>query len=195
MLFRSIERELQFSGTFTKEIDTVLATSSDAANDSTDGRLKVKLGDRIVVKYLDAQNTFPGHSVKREAVVYVNKPTTASIRIVETRVVPGNAKRNTPPQFVYLPQADAKDKKDVANVAFEAPLTIEVIDPDMAKDSRSEVLVTLTTTDGAKIEARCIVSGEHSHFGTNQSPDATHWALEEGRFLGQVILQIGRAHV
>ena len=39
----------------------------------------------------------------------------------------------------------------VAYVAFEAPLTIEVIDPDMAKDSRSEVLVTLTTTDGAKI--------------------------------------------
>ncbi len=187
----AVEREMQFSGTFTKEIDTILATAAEAATDNSDSKLKVKPGDRIVVKYLDTQNTFPGHSVKREAVVYVNKPTTASIRIVETRVVPGNAKRNTPPQFVYLAQADGKDKKEVANVAFEAPLTIEVIDPDMAKDSRSEVLVTLTTTDGAKIEARCVVSGEHSHFANNQSADATHWALEEGRFLGQVILQLG----
>ena len=183
----AIERELQFSGTFTKEIDTVATTSGDA--DAS--KLKVKPGDRIVVKYLDAQNTFPGHAVKREAVVYVNKPTTAQIRIVETRVVPGNKQQNAPPQFVYLPQADAKDKKEIANVAFEAPLTIEVIDPDMAKDSRSEVLVTLTTTDGAKIECRCIVSGEHSHFNIYQQQDATHWALEEGRFLGQVILQLG----
>ncbi len=187
----AIERELQFSGTFTKEIDTMLAGTSDAAADNSDSKLKVKPGDRIVVKYLDAQNTFPGHSVKREAVVYVNKPSAAQVRIVETRVIPGNAKQNTPPQFVYLPQKDTKDKKEVANVAFEAPLTIEVIDPDMAKDSRSEVLVTLTTTDGAKIEARCIVSGEHSHFNQFQNQDATLWALEEGRFLGQVILQLG----
>ena len=183
----AIERELQFSGTFTKEIDTVAVSAGDADN----SKLKVKPGDRIVVKYLDAQNTFPGHAVKREAVVYVNKPTTAQIRIVETRVVPGNKQQNSPPQFVYLPQADAKDRKELANVAFEAPLTIEVIDPDMAKDSRSEVLVTLTTTDGAKIECRCIVSGEHSHFNAFQQQDATNWALEEGRFLGQIILQLG----
>jgi TolA-binding protein len=187
----AIERELTFSGTFTKEIDTMLAGTADAANDNSDSKLKVKPGDRIVVKYLDAQNTFPGHSVKREAVVYVNKPTAAQIRIVETRVIPGNPKQNVGPQTVYLPQKDAKDKKDVANVAFEAPLTIEVVDPDMAKDSRSEVLVTLETTDGAKIECRCVVSGQHSHFNQYQVQDADHWALEEGRFLGQVILQLG----
>ncbi|HLQ46819.1 MAG TPA: tetratricopeptide repeat protein, partial [Planctomycetaceae bacterium] len=33
--------------------------------------------------------------------------------------------------------------------------------------------------------------GEHSHFNAYQQQDATHWALEEGRFLGQVILQLG----
>lgn len=187
----AIERELTFSGTFTKEIDTMLAGIADAAADSSDSKLKVKPGDRIVVKYLDAQNTFPGHSVKREAIVYVNKPSAAQIRIVETRVIPGNPKINQPPQFVYLPQKDAKDKKDVANVAFEAPLTVEVIDPDMAKDSRSEVLVTLETSDGAKIECRCVVSGQHSHFNQYQVQDADLWALEEGRFLGQVILQLG----
>ena len=187
----AVERELTFSGTFTKEIDTVLAGSSAAEADNTDGKLKVKPGDRIVIRYLDAQNTFPGHSVKRESVVYVNKPTTAQIRIVETRVVPGNPKQNTAPQAVYLKEADAKDRKDAAHVAFEAPLTIEVIDPDMAKDSKSEVLVTLTTTDGAKIEARCVISGEHAHFGNFQTVDAERWALEEGRFLGQVVLQLG----
>lgn len=187
----AIERELQFSGTFTKEIDTMLAGTADAANDNSDSKLKVKPGDRIVVRYLDAQNTFPGHSVKREAVVYVNKPSAAQIRIVETRVIPGDPKRNIGPQPVYLKEADAKDRKEVANVAFEAPLTIEVIDPDMAKDSRSEVLVTLETTDGAKIEARCVISGEHAHFNQFQNQDATLWALEEGRFLGQVILQLG----
>lgn len=187
----AIEKESNQSGTFTKEIDTILAGSSAAETDNTEGKLKVKPGDRIVVRYLDAQNTFPGHSVKRESVVYVNKPTTAQIRIVETRVVPGNSKQNTAPQAVYLKEADAKDRKEVAQVAFEAPLTIEVIDPDMAKDSKSEVLVTLTTTDGAKIEARCVISGEHAHFGIYQTVDAERWALEEGRFLGQVILQLG----
>ncbi len=187
----AIERELTFSGTFTKEIDTMLAGTSDAAADNSDSKLKVKPGDRIVVRYLDAQNTFPGHSVKRESVVYVNKPSAAQIRIVETRVVPGNPKTNTSPQPVYLKEADAKDRKEVAHVAFEAPLTIEVIDPDMAKDSRSEVLVTLTTTDGAKIEARCVISGLHGHFNAFQTVDADRWALEEGRFLGQVILQLG----
>lgn len=187
----AVERELNLSGTFTKEIDTVLAGSSAAEADNTEGKLKVKPGDRIVIRYLDAQNTFPGHSVKRESVVYVNKPTTAQIRIVETRVVPGNPKQNTPPQAMYLKEADAKDRKEVAHVAFEAPLTIEVIDPDMAKDSKSEVSVTLTTTDGAKIEARCVVSGQHAHFGNFRVVDAERWALEEGRFLGQVILQLG----
>ncbi len=187
----AIERELTFSGTFTKEIDTVLAGSSAAEADNTEGKLKVKPGDRIVIRYLDAQNTFPGHSVKRESVVYANKPSAAQIRIVETRVVPGNPKQNTAPQAVYLKEADAKDRKEVTHVAFEAPLTIEVIDPDMAKDSKSEVLVTLTTTDGAKIEARCVISGQHAHFGNYQTVDSERWALEEGRFLGQVILQLG----
>lgn len=187
----AIERELQFSGTFTKEIDTLLATAPEAANDTSESKLKVQPGDRIVIRYLDAQNTFPGHAVQRESVVYVNRPTAASIRILETRVTPGNKERNQPPQVTYLPQKDAKDRKEVANIAFEAPLTIEVIDPDMAKDSRSEVLVTLTTTDGAKIECRCVISGQYAHFNNFQQQDATRWALEEGRFLGQVILQLG----
>lgn len=187
----AIERELQFSGTFTKEIDTLLATAPDAANDTTESKLKVKPGDLIVIRYLDEQNTFPGHAVHRESVVYVNQPSAASIRILETRVTPGNKERNQPPQITYLPQADAKDRKEVANVAFEAPLTIEVIDPDMAKDSRSEVLVTLATTGGAKIECRCVISGQHAHFNNFQQQDATRWALREGRFLGQVILQLG----
>lgn len=54
----AIEKESNQSGTFTKEIDTILAGSSAAETDNTEGKLKVKPGDRIVVRYLDAQNTF-----------------------------------------------------------------------------------------------------------------------------------------
>ena len=65
---------------------------------------------------------------------------------------------------------------------------MEVIDPDAAKDSRSVVTVTLTTTDGAKIDVDCVVSGALTN--TPQELQASR-ALEEGRFVGQVIMQLG----
>jgi len=73
-------------------------------------------------------------------------------------------------------------------VAFEAPLTVEVIDPDAARDSASEVTVTLKTTDGAAVDVRCVVSGALSQVPTQ---NADEWALEEGRFVGQIALQLG----
>ena len=53
------------SGIFTKEVDTS-ATPAE-------GKIVVKPGDRIFFRYLDEQNTVPGHAVIREAVVYVNR--------------------------------------------------------------------------------------------------------------------------
>lgn len=165
------------SGVFTKEVDTAAAADGE--------KLVVKAGDRIFLRYLDEQNTFPGHSVPRESIVYVNRPTEAKIRILESRVTPPPKNSNQKPTVTYhSPAADS----EMTNIAFEAPLAIEVIDPDAAKDSRSEVTVLLKTTDGATAEVRCVVSAA---FTAVPQQDGEEWALEEGRFVGQIVMQLG----
>lgn len=168
---------LDNSGIFTKEVDTA---------DKPDGeKLVVKRGDRVFLRYVDEQNTFPGHSVPRESIVYVNRPTEAKVRILESRVIPPPPKSTVRPQFIYQ---NPKEGSELTNVAFEAPLTVEVIDPDAAKDSRSEVTVSLKTSDGAVADVRCVVSGA---FTAVPQGDAEDWALEEGRFVGQIVMQLG----
>lgn len=165
------------SGVFTKEIDTVAKAEGEM--------LVVKEGDRINIRYLDEQNTFPGHSVPRETVVYVNRPTEARVRILESRVIPPPEQSTRPTRFVYqTPDEDV----EFTNVAFEAPLTVEVIDPDSAKDNLSEVTVTLTTSDGATVDVRCVVSAA---FLNIPREDAENYALEEGRFIGQIVMELG----
>jgi TolA-binding protein len=166
----------QSPGNFRKEVDTS-ATAEE-------GKLTVKPGDRIICRYLDEQNTFPGHAVPREAVVYVAEPTAAKIRIVETRFVKPNVGSTAPARVMYLPQAD----KAVSNVAFEAPLTIEVVDPDAARDSLSTATVELVTSAGAKIEVNCVIAPDPALAVTRFRNRKT---IEEGRFVGQVILQLG----
>ena len=95
------------SGVFRTEIDTAGASApaTTAEADSTEGAtekaeaeepeeqeedtdtptLTVKAGDQVFLRYLDHQNTFPGHRHHRESVVYVNKPTEGFARIIETR--------------------------------------------------------------------------------------------------------------
>lgn len=171
----------RFTGIFRKEIDT-------SAQDE-DGKLKISAGDRIFVRYIDSQNTFPGHAAPREAVVYANTPSAGRVRILESRVIPGNKAQAIPPQFVY--HAPPREKP-VSQVAFEAPLTVEVIDPDAARDSRSEVIVHLATPAGSQVDVRCVVSGafDPSSQGLPYGV-ADSLALEEGRFIGQVIMQLG----
>ena len=82
----------------------------------------------------------------------------------------------------------SKKEGATSGFAFEAPLTIEVRDPDAAKDSRSTSLVSLTTTDGATVDVECQVSAKFSDIAGD---GAERTALEEGRFVGQVILQLG----
>jgi tetratricopeptide (TPR) repeat protein len=168
------------TGTFTKEVDTSAKPEKD--------KLTVKPGDRILCRYLDEQNTLPGHAVYRETVVLVNEPTEARIRVIETRVIHSKDDRGVegPAQVIYLP-LDKEKLGKIGAIAFETPLTIEVIDPDAAKDSHSTVTVVLTTTDGAKIEVECVISD--AAFGTGLTRPGM--ALEEGRFIGQVILQLG----
>ena len=171
------------TGTFTKEIDT---SAMATAGQNAAGKIQVKAGDQITLRYLDTHNTFPGHSVPREEVVYVAKPTSAEVRVLETRVVPPPKESKAAPQILVLPRKDKAPA--VASVAFEAPFTVEVIDPDSAKDSRSTALVTLTTTDGATVDVECQISARYSDLAGNS---AERLALEEGRFVGQVILQLG----
>jgi len=165
----------QRPGVFTKEVDTS-ATPAE-------GKLTVKVGDRVVCSYIDAQNTFPGHAVPREATVHIAQPSAAKIRIVETRVVRPPAGSTALPRVNYLPMADVP----VATVAFEAPLTIEVIDPDAARDSLSKTTVKLTTPAGSAIEVLCVVARDPALPGGGQ----LRRTIEEGRFIGQVILQLG----
>ncbi len=167
-----------YSGLFTKEVET--------SSKPEEGKLMVKPGDRIYCTYTDAQNTFPGHAVPRETVVYVNEPTLGRVRVVESRIVRPPAGSTAPIQTLLLPTSGRTDD-DVAKVAFEVPFTVEVYDRDAAKDSRSRVTVTLQTSDGATVDVECLVS---ELFGVPTVAE-NNWALAEGRFIGQVIIQLG----
>lgn len=166
------------SGIFTKEIDTAAKPAAD--------KLVVKPGDQITLRYLDTHNTFPGHSVPRDEIVSVIQPTAALVRVLETRVLPADPATKAPPQVTVLPRRELP--QSMSSVAFEAPFTVEVIDSDSAKDSRSVAVVSLTTTDGAKVDVECVISPRYSDIA---GEDAERQALEEGRFVGQVILQLG----
>ncbi len=191
-----------YSGVFTKEVDTA-AAGSQVDGENPPGKLSVKQGDRVSITYMDQQNTFPGHAVPRETVVYVNKPTDGKIRIVGTRFIPPPAESQGKPQIIYLPPVPAIEvlltaegapqerESTVSPMAFEVPLTVEVFDPDAAKDDRSTIQTKLVTTDGAQAVVECVVS---SSFWEEQPPsgvDSKLWALERGRFVGQIILQLG----
>ncbi|HEY3787936.1 MAG TPA: tetratricopeptide repeat protein, partial [Urbifossiella sp.] len=178
---------LENSGTFTKEVDTS-ATPAE-------GKIVVKAGDRVFIRYLDQQNTVPGHAAIREAVIYVSESTPGRVRIIETRAsrptpVPGGPPVDPTPIVRYLPSPPGDpDPKAVSGVAFEAPFTIEVIDRDAAKDSRSKVIVKLKTTTGSEIDVECVIDDRRlNNLGT---VDKYGTALLEGRFTGQVIMQLG----
>jgi len=184
------------SGIFTKEIDTVAFTNGlpgeEVSDESaTTNALAVKAGDKVLLRYLDTHNTFPGHTVAREAVVFVPLPTAALVRVLETRVVPpppgepNTTQAKQPPRVMVVPK---NLQAETSDVAFEAPLTVEVIDPDAAKDSRSTALVKLTTTDGATVEVNCRISSLYMDY---TGEEAERVALEEGRFVGQVMMRLG----
>lgn len=178
LLLTATETE-EYSGIFTKEVDTS-ATAEE-------GKLQVKAGDRIYFRYIDSQNTFPGHAVPREGVVHVAQPSEGRIRIYETRVIPPPEGSTAPPQHIVRKPAE---DLETTGVAFEAPFTVEVIDPDRARDSASSVVVKLQTTDGATIDVRCVISGQFQQYrGVGDALTAR--ALREGRFIGQAILQLG----
>ena len=62
----------------------------------------------------------------------------------------------------------------------------EVIDRDAAKDSRSKVIVEITTTSGAKIPVECVVSGAFSQGAREGNQEDLDYALLEGRLIVHV---------
>jgi len=163
------------TGVFLAEIDT--------AAEPSEGKIVVKQGDKVYLRYKDTQNTFPGHSFYRETVVFLNEPTEGLIQIVDSETpIEGS------PQF--LPVSSPREADHVAKVEYRLPLTVEVIDPDQAKDSRSTVLVDVVTTQGAKIQVECVLSRSFATEDEKLS-EARNPALLEGRFVGQIPMLLG----
>jgi len=165
------------TGVFLAEIDTA------AAADGT--KLVVKQGDKVYLRYKDTQNTFPGHASDREAVVYLNSPTEGLVRILGSETPPGGAPH-------ILSAAPDWQPDHTAKIEYRMPLTVEVIDPDQAKDSKSTVTVEVTTSQGAKAQIKCQLS--RAFAPADESMDGVRDpALFEGRFVGQIPLLLGDA--
>ncbi|MFP6573880.1 MAG: tetratricopeptide repeat protein, partial [Pirellulaceae bacterium] len=102
--------------------------------------------------------------------------------------IPSLVRKSTqqgPVSAVYLPESDPVE---VAAVAFAVPLLVEVIDPDRAKDSGSKINVALQTSGGSKVVVECVISSSHSDLPQTVTGNQ---ALVAGRFVGQVIMQLG----
>ena len=97
-------------------------------------------------------------TVPRETLVYVNQPTAGRVRILSSRVIPPPADSKAPPRIQFRPAAEPGK---ASRVSFAAPLTIEVVDPDAAKDSLSSVIVKLRTSHGATVDVRCVISSAY----------------------------------
>ena len=163
------------TGIFLAEIDT--------ASEADGSKLIVKQGDKVYLRYRDEQNTFPGHASDRESVVYINQPTDGIVRIL-------NSETPVEGESHIIPESNSQQSEQVGKVEYRLPLTVEVIDPDQAKDSRSKVLVDVMTDQGTKVKIECELS--RAFAPSDESMEGIrNPALEEGRFVGQVPLLLG----
>ena len=129
------------------------------------------------------QNIFPGHAFYRETVVLLNEPTKAQIQIVDSEISVEGGMR-------FLPVEEPRLQDHISKVEYRLPLTIEVIDPDRAKDSRSTVIVDVMTTQGVKTQIECVLSRAFATPNEALS-ESRNPALLEGRFVGQIPLLLG----
>ena len=142
-VFRNNEEPIVLEAIETEENSGIFRTEIDTSAEEEEGKLRVVPGDRVNLRYVDPQNTFPGHSFPREGVVFVRKPTDGFVRIVETRYVQSDSGGAS---SLYLPRSE--EAPEVSGFAYEMPLTVEVIDPDAAKDSLSKTTVKIVVGEG-----------------------------------------------
>lgn len=160
------------TGVFVVEIET--------ADENGEGPLQLKPNERVILRYRDVQNNFPGHAYVREAIVLVNEPSDAEIHVIASSAVPGGATTLTPEI-----KADGPSE-----VSMKLPLTVEVIDPDRALHAGSRINIEVTTSQGSTVELECVLSTAHTA-GIEAVDESLNPALQAGRFVGQVPLQLG----
>jgi TolA-binding protein len=179
----SIEKTLEaietepFSGVFTKEVDVW-------SEERPDG-LKLTPGILLEATYEDRQNTDPGAPVKRLA--SLEAAATAEPRIAFVRSTMSTDK--TGREHLEFTSSLQTEAPPIKTVAFRPPLTIEVVHPTVARDSFSEITINLTTSGGASLDVICPVA-EVPGSKPNGKP-GTDTALDAGRFIGQVFMQLG----
>jgi len=154
-----------FSGVFTKEFDIW-------SPQKTNG-LKFEPGVTLEAHYLDEQNTDHGNPVMRVAPLDPVAPADVKVSFIPSSV---KVSDDGEQKMVYTPSNNPRTN-GIKSVAFEPPLTFEIIDPAAAKDSFSEVTAILTTSNGSRAEVICPLSSFH--------------ALETGRFVGQILMKLG----
>ncbi len=166
-----------FTGVFTKELDIWSAQRTNG----------FKLADGVTLEalYLDEQNTDPGAPSLRSTHL---EPAVAGE--VKVAFVPSTVKLRPDGQELYT-YASTLDTNAPAikPVAFRPPLTFEIIDPQAAKDSFSEVKATLTTSGGSTVEVICPLSDVAG--GKPAKRKVSDDALEVGRFVGQILMNLG----
>lgn len=163
-----------YSGVFTKELDIWSPERPEG--------VKLEPGAQLQAIYLDEQNTAPGAPTDRIARLEAVVPGDAQVAFL-----PSSVEINKEGQKVSKYQTPDPTKTGPKPVAFYPPLTVEVIDPAAAKDSLSEVKVTLATTGGSAVEVICPLST----FPSGGSGKSLNTALEKGRFVGQIMLALG----
>ena len=186
--FRNADEPITLKAIETGESTGVFRTEVDTSAEEEEGKLVVASGDRVNLRYVDPQNTFPGHSFPREGVVFVRQPTEGSVRIVETRYV---RSLSGAVSATYLPKAE--EPAEVVGFTYEMPLTVEVFDPDAAKDSRSTTRVKVVVGEGDATREAVLECELSAAFGqaTTAPPGFSNWPLYEGRFVGQAVLRLG----
>lgn len=187
-VFRNSDAPMRLEAIETGENTGVFRTEVDTSVEEEEGKLAVSVGDRVNLRYVDPQNTFPGHSFAREGLVFVRQPTDGAVRIVETRYVRSTLGQ---PKATYLPRREESD--EVVGFAYEMPLAVEVIDPDAAKDSLSTIRVKVLVGEGNSSREAILECELSTSFGkaTTAPLGFTNWPLYEGRFVGQALLRLG----
>lgn len=166
-----------FSGIFTKEVD--------AWSEEHPEGIKLEPGVLLEAAYDDRQNTDPGAPIKRLATVEAAAPAEPQIAFVRSSAAFDKAGRE---QFQFT-SALSGEAPEIKTVAFRPPLTIEIVHPTEARDSFSEITVRLTTSGGASADVICPLAEVPGGRGPVRLETDT--ALDKGRFVGQIFMQLG----
>ena len=182
------------TGVFRVELATTGKQGNDTKGNTTPEEpiVELKSGDKVYMRYLDGQNTIPGHKHPRESVVFVNEPSDAQVRVLSTRLIPADLTKldsKMKYEYIQLPFSNT----NTVPVTVDMPFTFEVVDPDRAKTSGSRIEVELDVGGNRKTRVECVLSAQFAGQVPDEygEPITAGQALVEGRFVGQVTMNLG----